>query len=847
MKKLVLFMFPLAAFASGVSPQALLSDPVRAQDPSHMSFQHKVDSFPEYPIHYANTLLSTNGQCFLDRPCTNFTYVTYMRQCTPNYYDIIQTNKTAETWRLGEGLPIAHIRLTPLWSSMSSHKDIISGDDCEYMFSLADMAQLDLEPDGTWSLLNAVTNAPARELESVWESTGSFPSLSYFQDGWPDNVATNILCNRSRDVREHKTLTLAICTDHDADVTVGNWERSFTASDDIQVAQLSPETGSGAVTVATDPSATVYLRLIDRDFDMLTTVATPHNRPGDVIDGGVRDPERAQQQQGDLAQYAFQVAIANPTTVCVRARGQWDTALYEDLTRFRLVSDVVLHGVTLDRFEKGAGMEMIFPMGGMYPGCKFECYGTKIFPNRLLTIEELDAMYDKDKERIVEKYGDQMSWREGDNVAVWSVTYEARRVASGSSQETTAFTDPGSGASGLARTQMTTNTFEVVGTVHSGYHNIEEIKTEDVVFSCPTAESVDGNVLRFSTSSAGGVHRISATDVKGIVKTAAVSLSGGTASSRIVEYTADDPDTLHYRCTRAVVDALASAVNDGVLHSATAWDTTFQYYKWKCKRLPVLPVSSTAGSQGHRSMAALSPHTYYSAKHYNWWVEGIETYVSEDLSVTSVVKTTSSMVKLSDWALAHGFTSEEVAAANIDDIVVGRFTEGTVDDSCIPYLLAPSVASNYFGTASVPGWRAAQNQQGQGLPVLVTVGDDRRMCSWKPSSETDSWTDSYVSTYAGTDPNYQWEPSLSGLVSADTVQDVHDKIASISPSATSLMFARTYPGDSGLGVYLDDGDGSYILLSHHHYVGGGPSYVLGHEILKAWILANGDTPKVYVP
>lgn len=847
MKKIVLFMFPLAAFASGVSPQALLTDPIRAQDPSHMSYQHKVESYPDYPVHYYNTLLSTNGQCFLDRPCTNFTYVTYMRQCTPEYYDIIQTNKTAETWRLGEGLPIAHIRLTPLWSSLSSHKDIISGDDCEYAFSLADMAQLDLEPDGTWSLLNAVTNVPVRELASIWENSDQFPGLSYFQDGWCGGVTTNLLTNRITQRRENKTLTLAICTDYDADVTVGNWEHSFTASDDIQVVQLSPETGSGAVTVATDPSATVYLRLIDRDFDMLTTCSMAMNRPGDVFNGGLADPSRMQQQEGDLAQYAFQVAIANPTTVCVRARGQWDTALYEDLTRFRLASDVELHGVTLDRFEKGAGVEMIFPIGGMYPGCKFECYGTKIFPNRLLTIEELDAMYDKDKERIVEKYDDQMSWRDGDNVAVWSATYEARRVATGSTQEVTSFTDPGSGASGESRVQMTTNTFEVVGTVHSGYHNIEEIKTEDVVFSCPTAESVDGNVLRFTALATSGAHKISATGPDGVVKTASVSLSGNARASQFLEYQSDEPGTLHYRCTRAVMDALASATNDGVVHSGVAFNVPFTYYKWKCKRLPVLPVSSTAGSQGHRSMAVLSPHTYYSAKHYNWWVDGIETYVSEDLSVTSVVKTTSSMVKLSDWALAHGFTSEEVAAANIGDIVVGRFSEGAVDDSCVPYLLAPSVASNHFGTASVPGWRAAQNQQGQGLPVLVTIGDDRRMCSWKSSSDTDSWTNSLSRVYTGTDPNYSFDMSLSGLVSADTMQEVHDKIASMSPSATSLMFARTYSGDSGLGVYLDDGDGSYILLSHHHYVGGGPSYVLGHEILKAWILANGDTPKVYVP
>ena len=830
MKKLALFLFPLAAVAAGVSPQTLLTDPIRAQDPSHMSYQHKVSNYPEYPTGQLHYILATNGECYLDRPCTNFTYVTYMRQCTAAYYDVIQTNKSDAAFNLGEGLPVAHFLLTPQWSSLSSHTDIVSGDKCEYAFTLADLAQLDLESDGTWSMLNAVTNVASRGLKGVGATLG----LSYFADGWTYDTATNLLADSTHSMRPYKTLTLAICTDHDADVTVGNWERSFTASNEIQVVQLSPEPGSGAITVATDPSATVYLRLIDRDYDGITHLhmaMTNHH----TLNGWWATRQR-QQQQGDLAQYAFHVAISSPTSVCVRARGQWDTATDVELTKFRLASDAVLLGFTLERFEKGAGVKMIFPVGGIGTGGKFECYGTKIFPGRLLSLAELDDMYDKDKKRITEKYGDEMSWKDGENLAVWDATYETKRVGEGTELETVEFTDPGSGAFGVRSSMVATNTFEVIGTVHSGVHNIEEIRTEDVEFSCPSAASVYGNVLRFSEN---GSYIVSATDAKGIVKTSSVHLSGGSSSVQRIEYVADDANSLHYKCSRAVLDALASASNNGTLYSATAWNTPFKYYKWRCKRLPVLPVSSTAGSQGHRSMAVLSPHTYYSANHYGWWVGGTETYISEDHSVTSVVKTTSSMVRLSDWAIANGFTSEEVAAANIGDIVVGRFTQGTVDDSCVPYILTPSVASNYFGTAAVPAWRAAQNQQGQGIPVLVEPSSDRRLCSWKSSYDTDFWTNAVTRTGTGS-------TSLSGLVSLQTMQEVQAKIATVA-STNSLMFARTYPGDSGLGVYLDDGDGNYILLSHHHFVGGGPSYTLGHEIVKAWIISNGDTPKVYVP
>lgn len=829
MKNLALFLFLPVAVAAGVSPQALLTDPIRAQDPSHMSYQHKVSSYPEYPSGQLHYILATNGECYLDRPCTNFTYVTYMRQCTPDYYDAIQTNKSAVTWRAAEGLPIAHFLLTPQWSSLSAHTDIVSGDKCEYAFTLADLAQLELESDGTWGMLNVVTNVEPRGVKDVGGSLG----LSYFTDGWTSGVVSNLLTQGSSCTRQYKTLTLAICTDHDADVTVGNWERSFAASNEIQVVQLSPEPGSGAITVATDPSATVYLRLVDRDYDGITHLHMAMNHRGLFT---FEDPHRRQQQQGDLAQYAFHVAISSPTSVCVRARGQWDTAMDVELTKFRLASDAVLQGFTLDRFEKGTGVEMIFPAGGMTPGCKFECYGTKIFPGRLLSLEELDDMYDKDKKRITEKYGDEMSWKDGGNLAVWHATYETKRVGIGTAPVTVEFTDPGSGASGVRRSEVTTNIFEVIGTIHSGVHNIEEIRTEDVEFSCPSAASVDGNVLRFSGN---GNYLISATDARGIVKSKSVGLYGGSNSTQRIEYLTDDANSFHYKCARAVLDALATATNNGTLYSATAWSTPFKYYKWQCKRLPVLPVSSTAGSQGHRSMAVLSPHTYYSANHYGWWVGGTETYISEDNSVTSVVKTTSSMVRLSDWALANGFTSEEVAAANIGDIVVGRFTQGSVDDSCVPYILAPSVASNYFGTAAVPAWRAAQNQQGQGLPVLVEPSFDRRLCSWKSSYDTDFWTNAVTRTGTGS-------TSLSGLVSLQTMQEVQTKIATVS-STNSLMFARTYPGDSGLGVYLDDGDGNYILLSHHHFVGGGPSYTLGHEIVKAWIISNGDTPKVYIP
>lgn len=393
------------AAAVFAEPAAMLTDPVNAQDPSHMYYQHRVTGYPAYQRGEAS-LLTTNGQCYVDRPCTNFTYVTYMRSCPADQYERLQSGEPINTYYASCGLPVIYLLLTSHWSSQTTHTDIVSGDSCDYAFTLSDLARLALEADGTWSMLNAVSDiAPV----SVRTPALRDAAPRYFSGDWCEG-ATNMLYNNCFSSREHRPYTLAIYTDHDADVTVGNWSKSFVASNEVQVVQIQPEVGSGAITVATDPTAEVYMRVVNRDYDGITAVSAAFNT-SDVSGGdGFMDDRMLQQLPGDMAQYAVHVAIASPTSVCVRVRGQWDTAPYADLTKFRIFADFFLSGVTLDRFEKGAGIALTFPMGPITTGSKFECYGTKIFPNNLLTLAELDDMYDKDKARIAEKFNDTMSW-----------------------------------------------------------------------------------------------------------------------------------------------------------------------------------------------------------------------------------------------------------------------------------------------------------------------------------------------------------------------------------------------------------------------------------------------------
>lgn len=352
-----------------------------------------------------------------------------------------------------------------------------------------------------------------------------------------------------------------------------------------------------------------------------------------------------------------------------------------------------------------------------------------------------------------------------------------------------------------------------------GLNNDHGFRSEDYTFSASDGASVDGLVL---TADAGGTYEVTARDPLGNRQTRSVRLPSPTVVTQTkITALGYSPGLWSAGSSAAVLAALSSATNDGVtyVHAGNS------YHKWRARRLYGVPVASV-GPCGRGSKHAISPHVVASAKHYGWWPASNCTYETPS-GERSTVGTPSAMVSATDWALAHGFTQEEVNGSGISDLVLGVVTSGSIPDACCPYFVSSNTFDHVYRSDTwfgVLGWQATQTDIGWGLPCLVS-----------PQAYGSSWRQALYYPFSS-------EATSSGSVPR----------SSIVPATYSLYdrdhwkFVDAYSGDSGLPIYLEH-DGKQILVSLFTSTGGGPSYVKGLAIVRAFCAAAGDTLKVLEP
>jgi len=222
----------------------------------------------------------------------------------------------------------------------------------------------------------------------------------------------------------------------------------------------------------------------------------------------------------------------------------------------------------------------------------------------------------------------------------------------------------------------------------------------------------------------------------------------------------------------------------------------------------------------------ISPHVVASAAHYGWWPAAQLTYTAEDGTTATVTPT--NVVNARTWALAHGFTAEEVAAADCSDLVLIS-VDGAIPDGCCPYFMTTNTwASACPGPFGILGWRGTQTDIGMALPVLV-----------KP--------DISIASSAGRSAKWSWSRGFPYATNAYSwasapVMMAGNLFAGVTPPT---LFAPTYGGDSGMPIFLEDSSGRLILIGNHYSTINGTSYVRAFDIVKAFVEAHGDTLKVW--
>lgn len=367
--------------------------------------------------------------------------------------------------------------------------------------------------------------------------------------------------------------------------------------------------------------------------------------------------------------------------------------------------------------------------------------------------------------------------------------------------------------------QTATTTYVADIEIVPGANNQHGWTTDNYRLSSSEGGVISNKVL---TVEHGGVFTITAVDPLNNTFTGEVSIQSPHIQAQTKITAKGYPSgTWSKDSSDAVFSALQSATTDGRIYHQISGTVTNDYRKWHAKRLVGMPVSCWAWT-GNHAKHAISPHVVASTKHYSWFSASDCTFDDgEGHRVT--VSTPSSMVSLSDWAASHGFTDEEIADADVSDIVL-CVTSGTIPDGCCPYFFRGTndFARAYHGFG-VLGWSATQTDLGWGVPVLV-----------RPDTFGKYWT------RPGSYP-FPTETTVS-LVDTPSVRGSLMPQMYSSGTVTDWMFPPTYGGDSALPVYLEH-EGIMILVGSHHWVGGGTPYTKAYPILKAFVESVGDTLK----
>ena len=324
-----------------------------------------------------------------------------------------------------------------------------------------------------------------------------------------------------------------------------------------------------------------------------------------------------------------------------------------------------------------------------------------------------------------------------------------------------------------------------------------------------TGGTASNNVVSVTNS---GVYSVKALAANGETRQTSVAFSGGSPATKSeTAYVADSeslPDRVMAHGDVAYRLQYKSVVASGTDGSGNA----YKFYN-ACQ-----PTFGTGPGQGHFRPFAIAPSLMATAAHYPWfpaqdgWSRPVTYNYHNGQSGTYTVRGNGTHFNLAQWALTNGFLQAEVDAAGISDTEILPLQEGWYfpDDEC-PYFATPEwIASHYGSLYGMTVW--AQTQKSDWCIPLTISSVRNGGLSWL--------------TPSGLGP-YGFRPRAD--------------IASYIGDSNALEWWRVQVGDSGKPIFLShiEIDGNFyetrydIILSHFHWVGGGPNYTAAARILAA--------------
>ena len=309
------------------------------------------------------------------------------------------------------------------------------------------------------------------------------------------------------------------------------------------------------------------------------------------------------------------------------------------------------------------------------------------------------------------------------------------------------------------------------------------------------------------TVPSSGVYRVRGVAKNGEARQISVAFSLGRGVDSRTSYYVADTNAARQTANDATAGILAQMSEAG-----GGLDDGGNYY---LVYSTVSPWFGTDRGAGNYVPYAIAPRFAATAAHYPGVPAARKGY-RVDYGGGYTIKSAGGAFTLASWALTNGFLSAEVTAAGIADVLIIPLESGWEfpQNQCPYFATEEWIAANYGDLYGQTAWAVTQRTlYGYGLPVVVR------------SARGEVWWNT---------------PALAQSVGAIPRLDIADLIGVFN----ERQWWRVQVGDSGKPVwFIDQTSGSRrdILLSHFHYVGGGPNYVKAAKIVKK-LCALWNTP-----
>lgn len=322
-----------------------------------------------------------------------------------------------------------------------------------------------------------------------------------------------------------------------------------------------------------------------------------------------------------------------------------------------------------------------------------------------------------------------------------------------------------------------------------------------VNFACEGATITRGDNAQSAlvTAEAEGLYRVSATDDTGRMRTAYLSIRAKEKSTKVEQaYLADVPGTARATANDAMLAALqtrntSTTVQSGITAAVATGDLCFDASGAPLSTAPLAPrffcVVDPSRAWGPDAVA-VAPHFAVTAAHWNPAQAKTATFRTPEGASVTVSGTYG--ISLVEWARQRGYSESEIRDADLADIWVWQFDNGTIPETCIPAVMDRSAWEHYYRSdlTGVACYAVTQNGYLSFGELLHPDGGAYSIGSFTPER-----------TRA-------------------------DLLATLSPPTCALI----YGGDSGRPVMMIHA-GEPVLLSTFWTAGSGPSMIKACNIL----------------